>query len=83
MFGSDWPAGLPAVAWKAALALFTQSIGAQWVDVREQLLGGAAAGVYRIGPRVETENVANKIFGFTQDELKLLLVSVRQMRRTF
>ncbi len=27
--------------------------------------------------------MANKVFGFTQDELKLLLVSVRQMRRTF
>jgi hypothetical protein len=27
--------------------------------------------------------VANRAFGFNQDELKLLLVSVRQMRRTF
>jgi hypothetical protein len=27
--------------------------------------------------------VANKAFGFTLDELKLLLVAVRQMRRTF
>ena len=27
--------------------------------------------------------MANKAFGFTHDELKLLLVSVRQMRRTF
>jgi len=27
--------------------------------------------------------VAIKAFGFNQDELKLLLVSVRQMRRTF
>ena len=27
--------------------------------------------------------MANKAFGFTQDELKLLLVAVRQMRRTF
>jgi hypothetical protein len=27
--------------------------------------------------------MAVKTFGFTQDELKLLLVAVRQMRRTF
>ena len=27
--------------------------------------------------------MANKAFGFNQDELKLLLVAVRQMRRTF
>jgi hypothetical protein len=27
--------------------------------------------------------VANKAFGFNHDELKLLLVAVRQMRRTF
>ena len=25
----------------------------------------------------------NKVFGFSDDELKLLLVAVRQMRRTF
>jgi hypothetical protein len=27
--------------------------------------------------------LANRAFGFNQDELKLLLVAVRQMRRTF
>jgi predicted TIM-barrel fold metal-dependent hydrolase len=48
MFGSDWPRGLPDHSWKANLALFTQSIGAQTIEVREQLLGGTAARVYRI-----------------------------------
>jgi L-fuconolactonase len=46
MFGSDWPEGLPDHTWKAALALFTQSIGAQTIEVREELLGGTAARVY-------------------------------------
>jgi len=48
MFGSNWPAGLPEVTWKATLAAFTQAIGAQPVDVREELLGGTAARVYRL-----------------------------------
>ena len=48
MFGSDWPNGLPQYTWKSALAVFTQAIGAQPIDVREQLLGGTAANVYRI-----------------------------------
>jgi len=48
MFGSDWPNGLPDDTWKAALALFTQSIGAQTIEVREQLLGGTAARVYGV-----------------------------------
>ena len=48
MFGSDWPNGLPDHTWKAALALFTQSIGAQTIEVREQLLGGTAARVYAV-----------------------------------
>ena len=48
MFGSDWPHGLPDHTWKAALALFTQSIGAQTIEVREELLGGTAARVYGI-----------------------------------
>jgi len=39
MFGSDWPNGLPETTWKAALAHFTQSIGAQPIEVREKLLG--------------------------------------------
>ncbi len=46
MFGSDWPNGLPDHTWKGALALFTQSIGAQTIETREQLLGGTAARVY-------------------------------------
>ena len=47
MFGSEWPARLPDVIWKENLAAFTQSIGAQTMEVREQLLGGTAAGFYR------------------------------------
>lgn len=46
MFGSDWPASLPEYAWKQNLAVFTQSIGAQTIEYREQLLGGTAARVY-------------------------------------
>jgi L-fuconolactonase len=48
MFGSDWPSGLPEHAWKASLALFTQSIGAQPIEVREELLGGTASRVYGV-----------------------------------
>ena len=48
VFGSDWPNGLPQHTWKSALAVFTQAIGAQPIDVREQLLGGTAARVYRL-----------------------------------
>jgi predicted TIM-barrel fold metal-dependent hydrolase len=48
MFGSDWPRGLPGHTWKANLALFTQSIGAQSIETREQLLGGTAARFYGI-----------------------------------
>jgi predicted TIM-barrel fold metal-dependent hydrolase len=48
MFGSDWPNGLPRYTWKAALAVFTQAIGPQPIEVREQLLGGTAARVYRL-----------------------------------
>ena len=48
MFGSDWPNGLPDHTWKASLALFTQSIGAQTIEVREELLGGTAARVYGV-----------------------------------
>jgi predicted TIM-barrel fold metal-dependent hydrolase len=49
MFGSDWPNGLPEHTWKAKLALFTQSIGAQTIEVREELLGGTALRFYDIG----------------------------------
>ena len=48
MFGSDWPNGLPEYTWKSNLAAFTQAIGAQPIEVREQLLGGTAARVYGI-----------------------------------
>jgi hypothetical protein len=48
MFGSGWPASLPEHAWKETLAAFTQSIGAQSIEVREQLLGATAARFYGI-----------------------------------
>jgi L-fuconolactonase len=48
MFGSDWPNGLPDYTWKASLAIFTQAIGAQTIETREQLLGGTAARFYGI-----------------------------------
>ena len=48
MFGSDWPVCLPAGAWKEALAAFTQSIGAQPIEVREKLLGETARRFYGI-----------------------------------
>jgi L-fuconolactonase len=48
MFASDWPNALPAQTWKATLALFTQSIGAQTIETREDLLGGTAARFYGI-----------------------------------
>jgi L-fuconolactonase len=48
MYGSDWPSYLPEGTWKEALAAFTQAIGAQPIEVREQLLGGTAARFYRI-----------------------------------
>jgi L-fuconolactonase len=50
MFGSGWPAGLPDHIWKETLAAFTQAIGAQSMDVREELLGRAAARFYGIKP---------------------------------
>jgi L-fuconolactonase len=46
MFGSEWPACLPAAAWKETLAAFTQSIGVQSIEVREQMLGATAASFY-------------------------------------
>lgn len=46
MFGSDWPTRLPDVTWKESLAAFTQAIGAQSMEVREQLLGGTATQFY-------------------------------------
>jgi L-fuconolactonase len=49
MFGSEWPACLPAATWKETLAAFTQAIGARSIEVREQLLGGTAVGFYGLG----------------------------------
>ena len=48
MFGSDWPSSLPGHTWKENLALFTQTIGAQTIEVREELLGGTAERFYAI-----------------------------------
>jgi L-fuconolactonase len=52
MFGSDWPSYLPVGTWKEALAAFTQAIGAQTMEVREQLLGGTAMRFYGESIRV-------------------------------
>lgn len=46
MFGSGWPSGLPEHIWKETLAAFTQAIGAQPIEVREELLGGVAQRFY-------------------------------------
>ncbi len=48
MFGSDWPDSLPEHSWKAGLAAFTQAIGAQSIEIREELLGGTAARFYAL-----------------------------------
>ncbi|MBI1789369.1 MAG: amidohydrolase family protein [Acidobacteria bacterium] len=48
MFGSDWPVCRQRVSWKQSLAAFTQSIGAQAMEVRERLLGGTAREFYNI-----------------------------------
>ena len=49
MFGSDWPNCLPAATWKETLAAFTQSIGAQPTEVREEILGETARRFYQLG----------------------------------
>jgi L-fuconolactonase len=46
MFGSDWPVCKLAGGWKRVLAAFTQAIGAQSMEVREELLGGTAKHFY-------------------------------------
>jgi predicted TIM-barrel fold metal-dependent hydrolase len=46
MFGSGWPEYLPESIWKESLAIFTQCIGAQPIEVREELLGGTALRFY-------------------------------------
>jgi L-fuconolactonase len=48
MFGSDWPVCLLAGTWKQVLAAFTQALGPQSMDDREQILGATAARVYNI-----------------------------------
>jgi L-fuconolactonase len=48
MFGSEWPVRLPDVTWKESLAAFTQSLGAQSMETREQLLGGTARTFYEL-----------------------------------
>lgn len=48
MFGSDWPSCLPDAIWKETLAIFTQAIGAQSLETREELLGGTAQRFYGI-----------------------------------
>jgi L-fuconolactonase len=48
MFGSDWPSSLPDHIWKENLAAFTQAVGAQPIEVREELLGGTAARFYAL-----------------------------------
>ena len=48
MYGSDWPSYLPTGTWKEALAAFTQSVGAQTIEAREQLLGATAQRFYRL-----------------------------------
>jgi len=53
MFGSGWPACLPEFTWKASLAAFTQAIGAQPIEVREELLGGTATRFYKLGDTLE------------------------------
>jgi L-fuconolactonase len=49
MYGSDWPSYLPEGTWKEALAAFTQAVGAQTIETREQLLGATARRFYRLG----------------------------------
>ena len=46
MFGSAWPESLPEYSWKENLAAFTQAIGAQPIELREELLGAVAGRFY-------------------------------------
>jgi L-fuconolactonase len=48
MFGSDWPGCLPVSIWKETLAAFTQAIGPQPLEAREEMLGRAACRFYGI-----------------------------------
>lgn len=46
LFASGWP--YAGGTWKETLAAFTQCLGAQPIDLREQLLGGTAHEFYRL-----------------------------------
>jgi L-fuconolactonase len=48
MFGSDWPVCLLAGTWKQVFAACTQALGPLTVDLREQILGGAATRFYNL-----------------------------------
>lgn len=48
MFGSDWPVCLVAGTWKEVLAVFTQAMGPQPVELREHILGATATRFYRL-----------------------------------
>jgi len=48
MFGSDWPVCLNAGSWKEVLAMFTQAVGPQPLQIREKLLGSTAAEFYSL-----------------------------------
>jgi len=46
LFASGWPHG--GGTWKETLAAFTQCLGAQSIELREQILGGTARAFYRL-----------------------------------
>jgi hypothetical protein len=46
LFASGWPYG--GGTWKETLAAFTQCLGAQTIDLREQILGDTARDFYRL-----------------------------------
>ena len=59
-----------------------------WARRRPHGMGSDTLGAEVIAPgcfgrRLIPNNLMAKTFGFNDDELKLLLVAVRQMRRTF
>jgi L-fuconolactonase len=48
MYGSDWPVCLLAGTYKEVFAACTQALGAQPMEIREQILGGTAIEFYRL-----------------------------------
>ena len=48
MFGSDWPVCKLAGTWKQVLAAFTQALGAQAQETRDEILGDSAVRFYRL-----------------------------------